>query len=356
MIKILHYADRKEWNNILADMDVHDIFFSPEYLKVNETIIKGEAECFIYQDEDARILYPYLRRPIEGSTLFDITSPYGYGGYVKSPINSTAERFRVAFGRYCRETGIVSEFIRFHPLHDNHLYVNDVLMQFINHQPVVIVDYNQEDVSLKEVVKKEALKKIRKAEKNQVCVIEDVNWDYFQYFFEMYKQTMELKQASTFYYFDHDFFRSLKMLLLNHSLLLVALYKGEMIGGLFVLFSGLYAYNYLSCSDYRYTRLGTNDLLQFRALEWAYKRGLKSYLLGGGVNGEDSLFRFKAKFSEQTKNFFIGRCIHLPEVYAKLCEEKIKREHSRPEEFFSRGWFPLYRSSPPKQKEGHHEL
>jgi lipid II:glycine glycyltransferase (peptidoglycan interpeptide bridge formation enzyme) len=118
----------------------------------------------------------------------------------------------------------------------------------------------------------------------------------------------------------------------------------------------LYAYNYLSCSDYNYPTSGTNDILQFKALDWARKRGLRTYLLGGGMGGEDSLFHFKAKFSEQRANFFIGRRIHLPQAYAKLCQEKIERENSRPEEFFSRHWFPLYRSNLPRQKGAAHEV
>jgi hypothetical protein len=356
MIRILRYEDRQEWKNILSDMDASDIFFSPEYLKVNETIIRGESECFVYRDKDSLVLYSYLRRPIEGSALFDITSPYGYGGYVKLPNNSTAERFHAAFCRYCREKGIVGEFIRFHPLYNNHLYTNDNSLQLICHQPVVIVDYNKEGFSLKETIQKDALKKIRKADRNQISVIEDVNWDYYQGFIEMYKHTMDLKRASAFYYFNDDFFESLKIFLSDHSLLFVALYRDRVIGGLLILYGSLYAYNYLSCSDYNYNRLGTNDLLQFKALDWAYKRGLKTYLLGGGMKEEDSLFRFKAKFSKQRTNFFIGKRVHLPQAYAKLCQEKIRREGSRAEEFFSRSWFPLYRSNPPRQKGANHDV
>jgi lipid II:glycine glycyltransferase (peptidoglycan interpeptide bridge formation enzyme) len=121
-----------------------------------------------------------------------------------------------------------------------------------------------------------------------------------------------------------------------------------MIGGLFILYGDLYGYNYLSCSDYDYNHLGTNEFLQFSALAWGHQRNLKTYLLGGGMSGKDSLFRFKAKFSPQRKDFYIGRRIHLPQAYSQLCREKMEREKSDPKEFFSRSWFPLYRSSPSK--------
>jgi hypothetical protein len=43
MARVLHYQDRRDWKNILSDMDASDVFFSPEYLKVNEAIITGKS-------------------------------------------------------------------------------------------------------------------------------------------------------------------------------------------------------------------------------------------------------------------------------------------------------------------------
>ena len=59
------------------------------------------------------VLYPFLVRPLEGGRC-DITSAYGYGGpYGRG-------EWRQAFAAACREHGVVSEFVRFHPLLGNH--------------------------------------------------------------------------------------------------------------------------------------------------------------------------------------------------------------------------------------------
>jgi len=343
MIRILHYENREEWKTILSDIGANDIYFSPEYLKANETILKGDGECFVYKDKHCFVLYPYIKRPIEDSDFSDITSPYGYGGYVKSPTHSTADSFHVAFHRYCREAGIVSEFIRFHPLYFNHSYMHHKLLQINFHQPVVIINYTQNNFEFRQIIKREAWKKIRKAEKKQINVIEDVHWEYYQDFIKLYKENMDVKQASDFYYFENAFFEALKTFLSDRSLLLIALHEGRMIGGLLIIFGNSFVYNFLSCSDYQYPNLGTNDLLQFKALDWGYKKGFKIYMLGGGLEGEDPIFHFKAKFSSQRKDFFLGRRIHLPEAYTKLCGKEIKQKNIKPEELLSGSWFPYYR-------------
>lgn len=347
MTRVLHLSDAEEWNRLLSEIGTDDVYFSPKYLKINETIMKGVSECFVYAYDGETFLYPYIRRPIRELNYFDITTPYGFGGYVKvkSASRASADRINDAFRQFCKETRIVCEFIRFHPLFDNHGFIHDRDLEVTNHQPVVFLDYDQENFALRRALTKEALKKIKMAERNQLEVIVDISWHHYQDFIKLYWQTMKFRQASDFYRFSNRFFQDLKELLNNKSLLLIASYQRKIIGGLLILFDTVFAYNFLSCSDYVYNKLGTNDLLQYRALEWAYNNGFKSFLLGGGLKGEDSLFNFKAKFSSQRKDFFIGRRIHLSDIYAKLCNDKMKRENSSPEEFFSRSWFPLYRSN-----------
>jgi hypothetical protein len=352
VIRVLGRTEEEEWEHLLSENDLNDVFLSPAYLELNEAVISGESECVVYEDRDSLVAYPYLRRPIAGSACFDISSPYGYGGAVELLKGSDVKQFYNVFHEYCRDTKIVSEFIRFHPMLENHTDANIRGLDTVCHQPVVVVEYDQEEHSFGKAIRKEVLKKVRKAERNHIRVVEDIAWDYYEDFVEMYRGLMDCKGASRFYFFNDAFFRSIRRTLSDRASLLVALCKGRMIGGLLILHSQPYAYNYLSCSDRDHDRLGTNDLLQFKAVDWASRGGLKAYLLGGGRSGEDSLFRFKAKFSPQRRAFFLGKRIHLPKIYDALCEEKMKQEGIRPEEFISRSWFPLYRSSPSRQGGG----
>jgi hypothetical protein len=355
MITILDYEGREEWRSLLAEMNADDVYFSPEYLKVNETIIGGKLECCVYQDAEEVVLYPYLRRRIDGSELFDITSAYGYGGHVTSTPGASLARFHAAFCRYCRETDVVSEFIRFHPLYENHAQAERGLLRIRYRQPVVTLHYDGSASAFEREIRKEAWKKVRKAQNHGVQVVEDVGAEHYPDFIELYKETMDFKRARDFYYFNPAFFAAFRRLMAARSLLFVAWYEGGVVGGLLVLHGGGFAYNFLSCSRPEYRRLGTNDLLQLRALQWAQAAGMKAYLLGGGLDGEDSLFHFKAKFSSQRKGFFVGERIHLSQVYDDLSRQAIERRNGDPDESAATSWFPLYRSVPQEQEALTHE-
>ena len=341
--RVIHFSERNDWNALLSQGKANDIYFTPEYLKINESILGGKSECYIYQSDNVFAFYAYIKRPINTTCFFDIVTPYGFGGFIINNKDATTS-FVNAFHEYCVESGIVSEFIRFHPFYDNHLNLGEESLQVQFHQPVVQVDYAKPDFDLNQTVNKEVRKKIRKAQKNNIHLVQDTKHQYYRDFIDLYHKTMAAKQAAQFYYFDERFFSELQTYLSNQSLLLIALYNEHVIGGLLILFGDDYAYNFLSCSEPNFLALGTNDLLQYSALEWAYQKGKKKYLLGGGLKGEDSLFKYKARFSPQRKDFYIGRRIHLPDVYDDLCQKRLQQQNCSADEFYSRSWFPLYRS------------
>jgi hypothetical protein len=346
MFRILHKEDKNEWNALLERAGCRDPFFQPEYVALNEIILGGRAECFVYEDSKTLVVYPYLRRPIAGTEFTDVTSAYGYGGYVSRPCEADLAPFHAAFSEYCRGQGIVSEFIRFHPAFANHLLGADSRLEVLFHQPVVAVDYAQNNGGFEASVKKEVWKKLRRAQHNGVRVIADDSGRYTGEFIRLYEATMERLHAHAFYYFEHAFFRRLHEALAGQSLLFGAVLGDRLIGGLLVLYGERAGYNFLSCSDSAHNALGTNELLQYTALEWAHERRLQTYLLGGGKAGEDSLFQFKAKFSPQRKEFYTGRRIHLPQVYWELCRSAGVDLEAPPQG----ARFPLYRN-----QEKHHD-
>lgn len=343
MIEIFNASQRGEWQAVLEEIGADDIYFSPDYLYANGYVSGGTAECFVYRHDDAIIAYPYLRRPIDGHDLFDLTSPYGFGGYITATGQAAMADFSTAFRAYCQETHVVSEFIRYHPLFENHGYTVDDSLEVSEHQQVVVAELDQTSSDLAASIAKDARKKIRRADKVGISITHDADWENYQGFTALYHQTMAQKSASQFYHFSPCFFADLVDKMADRCALLVAHLDGRMIGGLLIFHGPVYAYNYLSCSDYEYTNLGTNDALQLAALEWAQARGVRRYLLGGGLSREDSLFRYKAKFASGRSHFFIGRRIHQPNAYRDLCIKRMMALDSDTETFFAQKWFPLYR-------------
>lgn len=345
--KILTFADRSEWRDNLREIQADDFYFSPEYLKCNEIILGGEAECFVYQDNNTKIVYPYILRQIEGTEYYDITSGYGFGGFIGWPRRVGIGGFRRSFRKYCLERKIVSEFVRFHPFFDNHFYddYNDSESRnVINYKMVVYCPFDYSGTSLEQYIKREVRKKIKKAMRNGIEIRRTLNDDNYQGLISIYYETMNRLRAASFYFFPREFFYELKRLLAESLMLFTAWWAGEMVGGLLVVYGQDYSYNFLSGSKAAYHRLGLNDLIQYKVLEWAGSAGKKAHMLGGGIKREDSLFRFKAKFSPSRLGYYLGKFIHLPEVYHQLCVQKARGVSSE-QQFSSTesGWFPAYR-------------
>jgi hypothetical protein len=345
VVTILRRDDAQLWSALLEKAGVTDVFFTPGYVAANESAFGGVAECFAYEERDAVVVYPYIKRPIGGSGYWDITSVYGFGGYVKAPRDAPVQRFAATFREHCREAGIVSEFVRFHPLLGNHRDLEPPPVDVRLHQRVVCIDFPAGGGALPAFGDKDVRRRIRRAREAGLEVIDDVDGRFFGEFVEQYRATMALRGAARFYFFPDTFFRSIRDLLGRGTRLLVAVLEGRVQAALLMLYGEEFAYYHLACSDPGSRTLGTNDLLLIAAIEWAHRAGKRRFLLGGGLNGEDSLFHYKARFSPGRADYFLGSRIHLPEVYEDLCAEKIRRDGSDPEKFRSRAWFPLYRSA-----------
>lgn len=347
MIAILQRGDPGAWSAAAEKAGARDVFFSPEYLAAAESAAGGTAECLVYMEGQGVVLYPYIRCPIRDSGYFDITSQYGFGGYVKSPRDAPIQGFADAFHAHCRETGIVSEFVRFHPFYGNERHIEPPPVEIVRHQPMVCVDYPAAWAELDAAKRPEIRKKLKRARVAGVEIISEQTSAFFDEFVAQYRATMTLRKAARFYFFPDAFFGAIGRLIGQRARLFVALLHGQMVGGLLVMCGDEFAYNFLSCSRPEFQSLGTNDLLQVAALEWGFRSGRKRYLLGGGRKGEDSLFRYKARFSSGRASYFLGRRVHLPEVYEALCQERMRSEAADPAEFHSRSWFPLYRAERP---------
>lgn len=338
----MSFAEREEWRALLREVQAEDVFFSPEYLKCNEILYNGQAECFVYQGPEALIIYPYIICPIEGTNYFDITSAYGFGGFIGWPRYKELDNFRKLFREYCHKRGIVSEFIRFHPFYGNHQISTDETENVTFLQNVV---YSRTDISedeIKRSINKEAWKKIRKAMRNELKLIHSLDDYYYEEFINIYYETMIRLNAAKFYLFSRDFFVMLKLLNHRSLQLFLASYGDEIIGGLLVVSSEDFSYNFLSGSKTCYNFQGVNDFLQYNALSWAGQTGKKKHMLGGGLKGEDSLFKFKAKFSPLRLSYYIGRYIYLPDAYEKLCNEYYSSISHSPLTV-DHNWFPVYR-------------
>lgn len=320
-----------------------DIYFSHEYFMSSLLLDEGEAILFFFESRNGKVAYPAVKRKIINAAnmeLYDITTPYGYGG----PLISVGEdeqalllEFREAVGEYCKAHQIVSEFVRFHPLLGNHKGLGSS-MEILRASNTVKIELQQEGDLLGRIPGKNR-NMIRKAMKNGVEVRKIDVEENLEEFILIYYATMRRNDAAAFYFFTEAYFRKTIELFGRDLHLFGAFLDGKMISTTLILTHGKFMHYHLSGSLGEYRSLGANNLLLFKIAEWGQERGIEDFHLGGGYSGqEDSLYRFKKTFTaEEPLEFHIGKKIHNPNLYKMLVLEKGITEDS--------GFFPLYRLS-----------
>jgi len=348
--ELLSYSnqiERTKWRNICRKFDIIDIWYYPEYLRLFELHGDGEPFLFVYYETNEKmVIYPFMKRPINripgfqevNPDLFDISSPYGYGGYLRNNDLVNMENFSHCFREFCRENNIISEFIRFNPILQNVEYApKNVDIKQYNQTIVIDLSLTENDIWLK--MNQTCRNKVRKAMKNNLYIYFDGNFDYIKIFYNLYIDTMRRLDAYEYYFFKENWFDNLINLLKGKIFLFHAYHNDVIVTSALFIVKAPFIHYFLTGATYEMRHLAATNLLLYEVALWAKKKGLKFFHLGGGYSPDDSLFRFKASFSPWRKDFYIGGVVHHPEYYDYLCNLRFKGKEIQQEMNF----FPIYR-------------
>ncbi len=323
MIEVLDsYSER--WDEYLDEfgIDKLDIYYTKEYCRLYETK-QSKAFLFVCSEGKNIGIYPFLKTSIQGYSGFeeyyDIETPYGYGGPL---VNNYDKEFNVVFEEsfleFCYKNNIIAEFVRFHPILENkNIFKNNIDIIFDRNTIVIDLSRGIERVWEEDITSKNR-NMIRKGEKNnlQIQITED-----YQEFLEIYNNTMRKVNASSFYFFNEDYYKSI-IKIKGISIFTVMLNEEIIATAIFMKYNKHFHYH-LAGSKKEYLKLAPNNFLLWEAIKYAYKNECVDFHLGGGTNNslENSLYKFKKSFSDTSKNFYIGKRVHNQEVYNKLINE-----------------------------------
>lgn len=324
-----------------------DFYFNPQYAKVYENI-DGKSETFCFSCQYGSIQNTYILREIpyrvDGNIYFDIVTPYGYGGPVVlqcSDIKLLMEEYQKAFTEYCMEHHIVCEFIRFH-LFDNvdareNFYGETA---YILDNVIVNTTGKYDDIWLQYAYK--VRKNVKKAMSNGLQIFVEHNLTHIEDFLGVYYETMERNHAKSYYYFSRDFFENIAELLPKNFVYFYVLKDEEVISTELVLYSDKYAYSFLGGTKEEYYSMRPNDFLKTAVIQWCNETGKEKFILGGGYQKEDGIYRYKRSFTtDDDVPFYIGKMIYNQNVYDRLVCERKKEDSSFDEKA---SYFPLYRA------------
>jgi hypothetical protein len=346
---VLGAEDDAAWSDVLARLHRHDFHHLAGYHRVAERRGEGTAALFAHRDGDFVIALPLLLRPIddrEPDGLQDATSVYGYGGPVASHERmpqAMVRTFQEELRQELARRRVVAVFSRLHPLIDQRELVAG-LGEIRIVGETVSVDLS---LSLDEQwagYSKKCRRVIRRAMELGVTCREDRDWKYRREWAEMYDETMERVAAPASYRYDAAYFDLLASELGPALRLFVACHEGTLAAaGLYTICGGI-VQAHLGASRTEFAKLSPTRLLDDTARRWAVDAGADVFHLGGGVGGQqDSLFQYKAGFSDRRHEFAVWRWVLNPITYAALSARHLSSAGHGPDDSPADDFFPAYR-------------
>ena len=329
--------DRGSWDAYVEKSYFHEAFHSWDYHTLNQA---GEPMLFVHQEDDLFIAMPVIKRAIEDSPFFDMTSVYGYSGPISNGnlLNIgkvTISKFRDAFINFMIEEQAICIFSRLHPFGCQQRILEAIGGVKANGR-TLYMDLTLPVAQQEAAYDRRLFRQIKKLRKSNYRVIECSDDHAIRAFADIYYQNMDRLNVSTRYYFDVKYFTGLlNMPGFDNKLLLI--YDGvNLICGAILLISQYIIRNHLSATSNDYFKDSPSKLLTDEISAIGRRMGKTIFHLGGGVGGtEDSLFEFKRRFSDLQVEDFMWCYINDEDNYNQLVN-RTKQESTL-------NYFPLYR-------------
>ena len=326
------------WNTYLEAIPapLQDVYFREEYVRLYETV-NEKACCFVYQEDDSVMVFPFLRRTFlfNGNTYYDFETAYGYGGPVS---NNHDEAFMTKALQTMKEEAIkanyICGFVRFHPVLANWDYF-DKVGQLIPDRKTIAIDLTGGiDATWSNEIHSKNRNMIKKGEKEGLEFVVDDDFVYLPEFERLYNATMDKLSADGFYYFEPKYYEQLQNTI-QHRFLGIVKHEGKVIAGAIFFYQLPYGHYHLAGSDKESLNLSPNNFLLWGAAKELTNRGVSFFHLGGGTDGseENSLFKYKRRFSKSTYQFSLGKFIFNEPLYNTICADWESRNPDKAEKY-----------------------
>ena len=332
-----------DWNQYTDGFSSVDVFYSQEYVSLFAEIQRGIPEAVYYENDNGKVFYPFIKRKIDiKKGYFDIITPYGYGGPVIEGDRQIVQEFYEQFKEYCFKNNIITETVGLHPLLKNDKYIKDIMtVDFIRKTTAVNLTHSLEEIRRNySTNNKRNIKKAIHAGVH-VAVSNNPNLNDIESFIDIYYETMDRNEASSFYYFPRFYFyKQMLETKISKPYLLLAKNNKKVIAGVLVIIGKEFAHYHLGASKTEFLPLRPNNLLFDAMIELSKSYELKELHLGGCYKDNDSLYKFKSGFTmSHDFHYYLGKNIINHDIYQEL----INLSNKDNKEYIQNDYFPKYR-------------
>jgi serine/alanine adding enzyme len=329
-------VDPDAWDRLLDRVGCRDVYFRRGYVEASSVLDGGRPALLHAATETGHVLLACSVRSVPGDdTLNDVTTPYGYGGPVATGTDPPVGAFCELYEGWCAQNRIVSTFIRFHPLLENHRHA---CPSTTTEELAGTVTWRLDgDSDLFDSMHRHHRRVVRKAIA-QVEVEVHERPDRLDSFAALYAETMRRQKAASFYFFPPAYWEALARRVSDQLVRFDAVLAGELVASVLCLASPPWLHYHLGGTLEPGRSVGASNLLMLTAARWARERGYEQFHLGGGVGGRrDSLWQYKQRFSPNgRREAWIGKAVHDKKAYAALAGAATQAHG---------GFFPAYRAA-----------
>lgn len=310
----VHVVAPDAWDELVVRLGRDDAYLRLGYHRVSAHLEPAGTQPVLlhFRDAGGELALPLLLRPLPDGAGWDATSAYGYGGPVGKGRPDLAA-FGAALDAWAVANGVVSSFLRFHPLLGNARFAPPTA-ELIELGATVAWNIAP-GRDLMADMHTHHRRVVRKAERAELRVQVSVAPSDLSAFRELYDVTMQRQGAESFYFFGDAYWQAmvdepgLELVLVDGFLP-----DGQLVASLLCFADGSTLHYHLGASAAEARNIGASNRCFLSAAEWAQARGMQSFHLGGGVGaGTDSpLFQFKHRYdpTSEPKPFHIAKLVH----------------------------------------------
>lgn len=350
MLEVFHMDQVEQWDEVVRSFDSFDIYYLCGYSRVSRWQLGGVPYLLFYHNDSMKAINVVFLRDvaqdaffagkIEPGKYFDLVTPYGYGGWLVEGEGDCEDMF-CQYACWCREQGVISEFVRLHPIFNNYKWYTQEYAVEYSRKTVGTNLADFEDPVHSEFGKS-TRRDIRHAENAGISCTVYENQEDWSDFRDLYNSTMERNHAEEAYYFNDEYYNELKQHLKCDVIEIRASLNGETIGCEMYFIAGNLMHAHLLGSNDDFLRLRGGALMEATAARWGKEHGYRYIHHGGGRTSapDDPLYAYKRKFGKHTEfDFYTGKKIWNPDRYQELVAIK----ESAYGETLEGAYFPLYR-------------
>ena len=325
----LREVESDAWDGLLDRLGLVDAYLRRGFVEASCVLDAGRPTLL---HDGGDVVFPCSVREIPGSDRLDVITPYGYGGPVSA--GGSLDAFWGAYEEWCAERRVVSTFVRFHPLYENHRGAGEALRLERLADTVAWPIGGEADPA--GTLHRHHRRRVRKAERELEVVVTRAP-PRLDEFAALYEEGMRALGAASFYLFPQAYWQTLGSELGESLLQLDGRLDGEIVASTLCLASPPWLHYHLGAALEGGRSVGASHLLLLEAARFGHDHGCEVFHLGGGVGGaEDSLWEYKRRFApDALVEAWIGKAVHDEAAYLEL---------SGAEALDLSGFFPAYRA------------